>query len=129
MDNTGRDLDASAPGGVLALRDATVKGGRLSATGGSRLVIGEAGTSAGAILDGVTLATAPQFGDERGGITVYGGIALEGVTIDLSGGPGNPGNTLMFGDLRSQEQAIGGSGRIWLGSGTNRGAGLVSWRA
>jgi hypothetical protein len=114
LKNTGNVLDLGTTTGTLIMYGGTIQGGTVTASGGAVLQIsGNAGT-----LDGVTLATSPQFLGYGSYFNVVNGLTLSNnATIDLTGGAsGAPGQyaSIYFGG--SNNQTLGGTGSVLMGT-------------
>jgi hypothetical protein len=108
IDNTAADLDVAAVAQTLTLKGATVLGGTLTASAGSRLVIASPTlTNHVNVFDSVALNVSPNFADTLAEIEVHHGLTLRDVSVDLS-----TGGTLAF--AGDQPQPLSGSGQVIL---------------
>jgi hypothetical protein len=105
VDNTAALLDAAAAGGTLELRGATIRGGTLTASGNSRLLISPPDRNGNPnVLDGVTLSP----GDRPDGTPSLGTLEVVALApLTLAGG-----NRLLI-----ELDPGGAADRLWLSTG------------
>jgi hypothetical protein len=108
LDNTNNTLTLDATTGSLTLDGGTLRGGTVSASGGSQVVVTAANSS---VLDGVTLNSDLDLTARGAYVTILDGMTLNG-TARIGDPIGGSGATLNFGG----NQTLDGTGLIRFGN-------------
>jgi hypothetical protein len=113
LKNSGATFTLDNNTGSWAMRNGTIVGGTVSASGAALLQIDNAGS-----LDGVTLLnTNTQFLSYASGLFVYDGLTLKNSILDLSGGTNGAAN--QYGYIYfagTNAQTLSGNGSVLLGT-------------
>jgi hypothetical protein len=113
LDNAGRTLDAAATGGTFTIKGGTIIGGRIQASGNSRLTFEDPGSAPAGYLVGVTLAADLVANSAGAKLHVNDGLTLDGAVLDLGGGTNRFAGNLL--SLNGPPQALRGTGKLLLG--------------
>ena len=117
LDNAGGTLRLDATTGSWTIAGGTIRGGRIEASGGSRLLFG-AGSST---LDAVTLACGIDVvsSSTGGTLAIVNGLTLDGGVIRIGGRSQTYGSVTFRG-----EQTLDGTGEIVFGGGSGNWLGV-----